>query len=125
MIVLSDNPTVSAPVALDGDKAVIDITFRVLIGKRQQQWLRAGGISMGNRFTRWCWRMYATYIRRRTMLDWLDEVIVSWDGVVGDADESLDYSKDRLRRLMEMYPFCGMEIIRAYTDARSKGLIKN
>lgn len=58
-------------------------------------------------------------------LEALNEVIVSWSGIIGPDDLPINYSKKNLSELMANYPKAGQEITTAYFNALTESRAKN
>lgn len=58
-------------------------------------------------------------------VDGLDLVIVGWDGAEDQDGETVPYSKERLRQILENYPAAGADLVRSYVRALTESRLGN
>lgn len=61
----------------------------------------------------------------RSAADALDELIVSWSGVMGDDGKLVEYSKAALETLLQNYRPAANEIVRAWQKELTESRVKN
>jgi hypothetical protein len=55
----------------------------------------------------------------------LDLVIVGWEGVEDQNGETVPYSKERLRHILENYPAAGADFVRSYVRSLTESRLGN
>jgi hypothetical protein len=109
MFKLNPNPTFTCTVRLSvpgsDASAPITFTFRHKGARDLRRWLSSAAQSADD-------------------VDFLDEVIESWSGVVSEDGSAVPYSKETLAVLLDAYPASAAELVLAYrsqlVDARAK-----
>jgi len=126
MIRLTPNPTFAqgVDIALPGSDATekAEFVFRALPFRQVLSlWMIAVRDGKTGRIRRWfeylklCWRVR----RLASMVDLLDELIVSWSGF------NVDYNKANLRLLLIEYPGSALAIFFAYFSGLREARTKN
>jgi len=126
VIRLNPSPTFDAEVeitvARDAPAEVSIFTFRALGRKRLKSLLILTRLVERNRlrrmaeYVRLCWRLK----KLATVVDLLDEIIVSWDGSISEP-----YSKTNLRLLLTEYPGAHIAIYTGFLKGLNEARRKN